>query len=95
MFSSKGKSYISRSDVPQGTDYIDKYKTMISRVTSEHAGEPDKSGMYKVIANLRLLKPQEVCTDSYILAYPTESKEEAENFFNYLKTKFVRFLLYK
>ena len=93
LFSSKGESYIRRSDVPQGIEYIDKYKTMISRVTSEHAGEPDKSGMYKVIANIRLLKPEEVCTDSYILAYPTKSKNEAENFYNYLKTKFVRFLL--
>ena len=93
LFSSKGESYIKRSDVQQGLEYIDKYKIMISRVTSEHAGEPDKSGKYKVIANIRLLKPQEVCTDSYILAYPTEKKYEAENFYNYLRTKFVRFLL--
>lgn len=93
LFSSKGESYIQRSNIQQGQEYIDKYKIMISRVTSEHAGEPDKSGMYKVIANLRLLRPQEVCTDSYILAYPTKNIYEAENFYNYLKTKFVRFLL--
>jgi site-specific DNA-methyltransferase (adenine-specific) len=93
LHSSKGVSYINRSDVTQGLEYVDKYKVMISRVTSEHAGEPDKSGMYKVIANMKLLGPKEVCTDSYILAHPTTNKQEAENFFNYLRTKFARFLL--
>ena len=93
LFSSQGVSYVSREEIPQGAAYIDQYKVMISRVTSEHAGEPDKSGMYKVISKIRLLAPGEVCTDSYILGYPTGSRDEAENFLGYLKTKFVRFLL--
>lgn len=93
LYSSKGISYIPRLDVTQGYEYIDKYKIMISRVTSEHAGEPDKFGMYKVIAKMKLLKPGEVCTDSYIIAYPTDDAVKAENFFEYLQTKFARFLL--
>ncbi len=93
LFSSQGESYIKRKDVQQGIQYIDKYKIMISRVTSEHAGEPDKSGMYKVISKMQILKPGEVCTDSYILAFPTTSEEEVNNFSGYLKTKFARFLL--
>lgn len=93
LYSSQGTSYIARSQIVQGNEYIDQYKIMISRVTSEHAGEPDKTGMYKVISNMRLLGPGEVCTDSYILAHPTGDQGEAERFYAYLRTKFVRFLL--
>lgn len=93
LYSSQGTSYIDRSQVVQGHEYIDQYKIMLSRVTSEHAGEPDKTGMYKVISNMRLLEPGEVCTDSYILAHPTGDRAEAEHFYAYLQTKFARFLL--
>ncbi len=93
LYSSKGTGTVYRSAITQGLDSIDKYKVMISRVTSEHAGEPDKSGMYKVIANMRILAPNEVCTDSYIIAYPNEELTSVQNFYNYLRTKFVRFLV--
>ena len=93
LFSSQGESYISPNKVTQNIDKIDQYKVMISRVTSEHAGEPDKSGMYKVIAKMALLSPGEVCTDSYIIASPTDSKDIAINFISYMNTKFVRFLI--
>ena len=66
---------------------------MISRVTSEHAGEPDKDGMYKVISKIALLSPGEVCTDSYITGGANASKEVAINFMEYLKSKFARFLI--
>ncbi len=93
LYSSQGKSYVSRSLVSQGLDSVEKYKIMISRVTSEHAGEPDKSGMYKVLAKMQLLEPGEVCTDSYIIACPHVDKAYVENAFTYLQTKFVRFMI--
>lgn len=93
LYSSQGTGYVPKSKISQGLDSVAKYKTMISRVTSEHAGEPDKSGMYKVLAKMQLLAPDEVCTDSYIIGYPSISEEEAKNFFNYLTTKFARFLI--
>ena len=93
LYSSQGVGYIPKASISQGIANVAKYKTMISRVTSEHAGEPDKSGMYKVLAKMQLLAPNEVCTDSYIIGYPSASEEEAMNFFNYLTTKFARFLI--
>lgn len=93
LYSSKGLSYIQRSLIKQGSELIDKFKIMISRVTSEHAGEPDKDGAYKVIAKIQLLKPDEVCTDSYIVACPSDNIDFTTNCFNYLKTKLVRFLI--
>lgn len=93
LYSSGGIGYVSINDVRQGKGLIDKYKVMISKVTSEHAGEPDKSGMFTVISTIKVLKPKEVCTDSYLLAFTSNSEIEAENFAKYLCTKFSRFLL--
>lgn len=93
LYSSQDKGYIDRTLISQGKQYIDKWKVMISRVTSKHAGEPDKAGMYKVLSKIQLLSPGEVCTDSYIIAHPCDDKEQAQNFFTYLRTKFVRFLI--
>ena len=89
----QGKSFIDKSQIPFGHENIYKWKVMISRVISEHAGEPDKSGKYKIISSIQLLGPGEVCTDSYIIGFPHENKEFVKNYLNYLQTKFVRFLI--
>ena len=93
VYSSKEPGYISYNKIIQGHEYIKKYKIMISRVTSEHAGEPDSDGKYKVISSLKILEPEEVCTDSYIIAFSSQEKKYTKNAFNYIKTKFVRFLI--
>ena len=93
LFSSGGTGYISKYEITQGLNIVNKYKVMISKVTSEHAGEPDKSGMFTVVSTTRVLAPNEVCTDSYLIAYETDSQVEADNFARYICTKFFRFLL--
>lgn len=93
VYSSKDSGFISASEATQGQEWISQYKIMISRVTSEHAGESDKNGMYKVIAKAQLLLPGEICTDSYVIACPSDDQNYTTNFFGYLKTKFVRFLI--
>ena len=93
LYSSKGIGYITRDEVTSNIDLIDKYKVMISKVTSEHAGEPDKNGQMKILSRTEILKPNEVCTDSYLIAGVFNTFEEATNLNNYLKTKFTRFLL--
>lgn len=91
--SSDGISYINRDEITKGKENIDKWKIMVSRVMSEHAGEPDKTGKYKVIARMEILPPEEICSDTYLIIYPRENREEVHNVFEYLKTKFVRFLI--
>ena len=66
---------------------------MMSKVTSEHAGEPSKDGTFKVISKMQLLKPDEVCTFSYFLVGNFDTENEANNCLRYLSTKFARFLL--
>ncbi len=93
LHSSGGVGYINHKDVTQGHSIIDKYKVMISKVTSEHAGEPDKNGMFTVLSTIKLLRPFEVCTDSYLIAFVSNDETEAKNFVKYMHTKFFRFLL--
>jgi site-specific DNA-methyltransferase (adenine-specific) len=94
LISSQGEGYVNINSITQGKDSINKYKVMIGRVTSEHAGEPDKStGKYKVFSSMRILTPNEICTDSYVIGGVCDSISQAENFYNYLRTSFVRFLI--
>lgn len=93
LHSKDGEAYINRKSVTKGIEYIDQWKIMISRTTSEHAGEPDKSGKYKVLSKMKILPPGEICTDTYLIAYPRKNRQEVFNAYNYLRTKFVRFLI--
>lgn len=93
LLSSKGFGYIERDKINQGIDYIGKWKIAMSKVTSEHAGEPNKDGQFKVISKIMLLQPTDVCTFSYFLIGCEEEETTAKNIQNYLCTKFVRFLL--
>ena len=66
---------------------------MLSQTTSEHAGEPSKDGKYKLFSKIKVLKPNEICTFSYITIGKFKSKKEADNLKRYLETKFARFLV--
>lgn len=93
LYSSKGVGYVPRDRIIQGLDYLDKYKVMISKVTSEHAGEPGNDGSFKVFSKLQVLAKGELCTFSYFVVAPTGNRKHAINVQSYLKTRFARFLL--
>ncbi len=93
LISSKGEGFVKAEDILINKDIANKYKVMVTRIMSEHAGEPDKNGQLNVIATIRVLIPKEVCTDSYIVGGQFDKLQEAENMALYMRTKFVRFLL--
>ena len=93
LHSSKGVSYIARNIIVKNRDLIDKYKVTISKVSSEHAGMPDKSGKYRILSNLRILPPQEVCSESYAMLAYFDKESEAKSFMNYISQKLPRFLI--
>ena len=93
ILSSKGWMFVPKNKVQKNADTIDMYKPMFSKLSSEHAGNPDKSGKYRVLSRMELLTPGQICTQSYLIACPSYKKEYAKNAYNYLQTKFVRFLI--
>ena len=42
---------------------------------------------------MKILKPKEVCTQSYLVGGAFDCFEEAQNYLSYLRTCFVRFLI--
>lgn len=93
ILSSKGWKYVDRAEVKKYAETIDCYKVLLSKLSCEHAGNPDRDGRYRVISRMELLKPGQICTQSYLVVSPTKNKQESENLFAYLRTKFARFLI--
>lgn len=93
LVSSAGIGYLPRTQITQGVDLIDRYKVIIGKALSGHIGETDENGQVKVLARLEVLKPEEICTESYLCVGNYDNEKEANNLKDYLATKFVRFLL--
>jgi len=89
LHSSGGIGYITKSEIKTGTDLINKHKVLLSRPISGNLEVPP----FKVIALLKVLKPKEVCTHTYLIAGGYDNATMAQNLKSYLETKFVRFLL--
>ena len=94
LYSSKDVTYIAPSEITKGQETIYKYKVLMSKMSAEHAGEPDKDGKFNVFTkSMRVLGPGDVCTHSYFVIGCFDTKNEAENVLSYLKTRFVRFIV--
>lgn len=76
-----------------GLEMIEKWKVIVSKVSYEHAGVPDKDGKMRVLSVVQTLPPNAVCTETYLVAGIFENEETANNMITYLKTKFARFLI--
>ena len=93
LMTSQGMYYVDPAIITDNKDYVDAWKVTISKVTCEHAGEPDKNGQLKVLSSLRTLGPNCACTDSYLIIGKFKTQKEADNLRSYLSTKFARFML--
>ena len=93
LHSSSGVGYLAPTAELLANTYTSAFKVLCTRTMSEHAGQPGKNGMYKVLSYLKVLEPNEVCTDSYIVIGCFKHKSEAQALYAYLRTCFVRYLL--
>jgi len=93
LTTSEGVFWIKKERIVSNIEYADSYKILISKLISEHAGETDRNGQVKVLSNLQILKPECVCTDSYLIIGKYPNIAEVTAAFKYLKTRFSRFLL--
>ena len=93
IYSSGGLGWIDRESISTGKSIISKYKVFMGKVLSGHLGEADKHGAVKVITTIYPAKPDEVCTDSYLVIGNFATQQESLNLVAYLKTKTLRYLL--
>lgn len=95
LHSSKEISFISISQITKGHELIDKYKILLSQLIPGKAGEVASDGTHPVFATTtKVIGPNEVCTHSYIIVGGFDEEYIANNLLSYLKTKFLRILVY-
>lgn len=93
LYTSGGITYVTSNEIKWNIQWVEKYKVIFSKATCEHAGTPDKNGMYRVFSTMKILKPNEICTQSYLVGGVFDTLKEADNYLGYLKTRFVRGLI--
>lgn len=93
VFSSQGVFYVARNQIKTNSELIDTWKVIISKTSSEHAGQTDKQGQKRVLSRVEVLEPNWVCSESYLVVNVYKNREPAIKLSNYLHTRFLRFLL--
>jgi site-specific DNA-methyltransferase (adenine-specific) len=93
LYGSNGNiTYVSRDQVDKNQSMIDKYKVVFTKA-APGGGSSDRNGMYLLISSLQILKPMEICTQTFLVGNSLSTYEEALNCMNYIKCKFTRFLI--
>lgn len=92
LLSSNGKGYYPRNKVDDKNKILSKYKVIITYAMSG-GNKPTSQGDFQVISSLQVLKPYEVCTETYLVLDYFDQSKLAENMCSYVATKTFRFLL--
>ena len=94
LISSDGVSYVPQTLVSKNLDLLGKYKISVGTLNPDRGGVNNAAdGKSNVTTKIKLLKPNEVVTETYIVVNTLDTKLEAENCASYMRTKFARFLI--
>ena len=93
LISNNGEGAISSHLITTGHEMIDKWKVLTSKVSYDHAGQPNKNGQRRVLSKVIIAPPNTVCTETYLVVAALSSEQECRNLVEYLKLKFSRFLI--
>ena len=92
LYSSHGIGYFPRTRMTDKQNILGKYKVIITYAMSG-GNKPTSDGKYQIISTLRVLKPNEVCTETYLVLSTFDKERTAANMCTYIRTKTFRFLL--
>ena len=94
LISSEGISYVSLKEVTRNNHLVGKYKISVGTLNPDRGGVNNaKDGMMNVTTKVRILKPREVVTETYIVIDTFDNIKEANNCASYFRTKFARYLI--
>ena len=94
LYHSQGVGYVKREDIIKHSEDVDSWKVTIGCLVpcnGEVGIDPEKG--YKGITMPRILKPNEITTESYLLLGCLDSEEKAEHLKDYMLCKFTRYML--
>ena len=92
LLSSNGKGWYGRNKLVDKENILDKYKVVITYAMSG-GNKPSSQGDYQVVSSLQILRPNEICTETYLILGCFDALDEAQNMQSYVATKTFRFLL--
>lgn len=88
LFESQRIGWIEKDEITVHPEWIDKWKVLENAVSGTSAAVETQFLSKPIVAG-----PGEACTETYLVAGLFDSKEQAENYARYLRTRFVRFLV--
>ncbi|KQP01443.1 Eco57I restriction-modification methylase domain-containing protein [Leifsonia sp. Leaf264] len=88
LYGSQKISWVERSEIPQNLGWIDEWKVLMTRVQGTSAAVETKFLSKPILAG-----PGTACTESYLVAGRFNSEVEAGRYAQYLRTRFMRFMV--
>ena len=88
LFENQKVGWIERKNITTNAEWIDEWKVLMTRVQGTSAAIETKFLSKPIIA-----EPGTACTETYLVAGHFDNKGEAKNYAQYLRTRFVRFLV--
>ena len=88
LFANQRSAWVERREIPTNLAWVDEWKVLMTRIQGTSAAVETKFLSKPILA-----EPGTACTETYIVAGHFVSREEAENYITFLRTRFVRFLV--
>ncbi|MDJ0823237.1 MAG: Eco57I restriction-modification methylase domain-containing protein [Paracoccaceae bacterium] len=88
LFANQRNCWIARKDITTNSEWIDEWKVLMTAVQGTSAAVETKFLSKPIIAG-----PGTACTETYLVAGRFDNETAANNYANYLRTRFVRFLV--
>ncbi len=93
LIGSKGRyAWVQPGDISNNYNWLRYYKVALNQAMSGGC-RTDSNGRSQVLSTPFVLLPNEICTQTYLIAGISDSEEIAKNIIKYYKTKFVRALI--
>ena len=89
FYKGRGEGWVDPKFVTKNKDWVHKYKVLSLAAYGTSGSKP-----YQVTSRPKIVDPGSVSTETYLVCGVYDTKKEAEALENYMKTKFVRFLIY-
>ncbi|QKS11319.1 Eco57I restriction-modification methylase domain-containing protein (plasmid) [Pseudosulfitobacter pseudonitzschiae] len=91
IYQNGGTGYVARSNIPNGLQYIDKWKVYTGRA-APGTGNRD-TYPHRIISTPFIGEPATISSETYLCIGPLETKDEAESVLSYLSCRLTRFLI--
>ncbi|MDI3504724.1 MAG: hypothetical protein PWP64_1660 [Candidatus Cloacimonadota bacterium] len=94
LISSQGQGFVGKNEVLKNIELVEKYKVSIGTLNPDRAGVNNASdGKMNVTTKVRVLGPNEIVTETYIIVGYFDTADEANNCAQYIRTMFARYLI--